>query len=308
MIHGVLNVYKEKGYTSHDVVAKLRGIVKQKKIGHTGTLDPDAEGVLPVCFGKATKLCDMLTDKDKTYQAVMLLGQVTDTQDTSGKVLEERDTSNLTEKAVTEAIREFEGEYDQVPPMYSALKVNGKKLYELAREGKEVERKARKVQIHEIRILEMNLPEVRMEVSCSKGTYIRTLCHDIGQKLGCGACMKELLRTRVERFEMAESLRLDEIEALQKEGSLAERIIAIDEMFPAYEQICLKPLAAAAVRNGNIFRKKDIIQKTALKEYTDGERVRVYDEEENFIAIYQYNEEQNLFKIVKMFFDGNEKK
>ena len=147
MIHGVLNVYKEKGYTSHDVVAKLRGIVKQKKIGHTGTLDPDAEGVLPVCFGKATKLCDLLTDKDKTYQAVLLLGQVTDTQNTAG----------------------------QVPPMYSALKVNGKKLYELAREGKEVERKARRITIHEIRILEINLPEVKLEVTCSKGTYIRTL-------------------------------------------------------------------------------------------------------------------------------------
>ena len=140
MIHGVLNVYKEKGYTSHDVVAKLRGIVKQKKIGHTGTLDPDAEGVLPVCFGKATKLCDLLTDKDKTYQAVLLLGQVTDTQDTSGQVLEKHSTEDLTNEKVENVIRSFEGEYDQIPPMYSALKVNGKKLYELAREGIEIER------------------------------------------------------------------------------------------------------------------------------------------------------------------------
>ena len=155
MIHGVLNVYKEKGYTSHDVVAKLRGIVKQKKIGHTGTLDPDAEGVLPVCFGKATKLCDLLTDKDKTYQAVLLLGQVTDTQDTSGQVLEKHSTEDLTNEKVENVIRSFEGEYDQIPPMYSALKVNGKKLYELAREGKEVERKARRITIHEIRILEI---------------------------------------------------------------------------------------------------------------------------------------------------------
>ena len=308
MIHGVLNVYKEKGYTSHDVVAKLRGIVKQKKIGHTGTLDPDAEGVLPVCFGKATKLCDLLTDKDKTYQTVMLLGQVTDTQDTSGQILEEHDTKELAEEKVRDVILSFEGEYDQVPPMYSALKVNGKKLYELAREGKEVERKARRVTIHEIRILGISLPEVKMEVTCSKGTYIRTLCHDIGQQLGCGGCMKELLRTRVEWFAIKDSIRLSEIEKLQKEGCLDEKIISIDAMFPTYDQVILTPSAALAVRNGNVFRRKDISPKVALKEYEDEEKVRVYDEEQNFIAIYRYSKADNLFKIVKMFFDGNEKK
>ena len=184
MIHGIINVYKEKGFTSHDVVAKLRGIVGQKKIGHTGTLDPDATGVLPVCLGKATKLCDLLTDKDKTYEAVMLLGMTTDTQDVTGRILEERSTETLTADKVREAIRSFIGDYDQIPPMYSALKVNGKKLYELAREGKVVERKARPVKILDIRIIEMDLPRVRMEVSCSKGTYIRTLCHDIGEQLG----------------------------------------------------------------------------------------------------------------------------
>ena len=190
MIHGIINVYKEKGFTSHDVVAKLRGIVGQKKIGHTGTLDPDATGVLPVCLGKATKLCDLLTDKDKTYEAVMLLGMTTDTQDITGRILEEKSTETLTADKVREVIESFIGDYDQIPPMYSALKVNGKKLYELAREGKVVERKARPVKILDIRIIEMDLPRVRMEVSCSKGTYIRTLCHDIGQKLGCGGPMK----------------------------------------------------------------------------------------------------------------------
>ena len=163
MIHGIINVYKEKGFTSHDVVAKLRGIVGQKKIGHTGTLDPDATGVLPVCLGKATKLCDLLTDKDKTYEAVMLLGMTTDTQDVTGRILEERSTETLTADKVREVIRSFIGDYDQIPPMYSALKVNGKKLYELAREGKVVERKARPVKILDIRIIEMDLPRVRME-------------------------------------------------------------------------------------------------------------------------------------------------
>ena len=172
MIHGIINVYKEKGFTSHDVVAKLRGIVGQKKIGHTGTLDPDATGVLPVCLGKATKLCDLLTDKNKTYEAVLLLGKTTDTQDITGEVLEEKSTEALTEEKVREAIEGFIGDYEQIPPMYSALKVNGKKLYELAREGKVIERKARPVKILDIQILEIDLPKVRMEVSCSKGTYL----------------------------------------------------------------------------------------------------------------------------------------
>lgn len=196
MVNGILNVYKEKGYTSHDVVAKLRGIVGQKKIGHTGTLDPDAEGVLPVCLGRATKVCDMLTEKDKTYEAVLLLGKETDTQDISGTVLRVGETEGLTQEQVKDCVMSFVGEYDQIPPMYSALKVNGKKLYELAREGKTIERKSRKVEIKEIRILEMALPRVRMEVSCSKGTYIRTLCHDIGEKLGCFGCMESIFVQR----------------------------------------------------------------------------------------------------------------
>lgn len=306
MIHGVLNIYKEKGFTSHDVVAKLRGIVKQKKIGHTGTLDPDAEGVLPVCLGKATKLCDMLTDKDKTYEAVMLLGKVTDTQDVTGTVLEEKSTDGLTEEAVREAVLGFEGEYSQIPPMYSALKVNGRKLYELAREGKEVERKPRLVTIHSIRILEVHLPEVRMEVTCSKGTYIRTLCHDIGEQLGCGGCMKRLLRTRVERFEMADSIRLDEAETLFREGKLMEKVISIDEMFPQYRALCLKPETAKAVRNGNGFQKDGILAMSSDEEFMDGEKVRIYDEERHFIAIYEYRKKGHYFKIVRMFFDGQQ--
>ena len=169
MIHGVINIYKEKGYTSHDIVAKLRGILRQKKIGHTGTLDPDAEGVLPVCLGGGTRLCDMLTDKDKTYRAVMLLGKETDTQDISGTVLKEMSVT-VTEEQVKAAAESFIGDYEQIPPMYSALKVNGKKLYELAREGKTIERAARPVRILELTIEEINLPRVTMTVTCSKGT------------------------------------------------------------------------------------------------------------------------------------------
>ena len=205
------NIYKEKGFTSFDVVAKLRGILKQKKIGHTGTLDPDAEGVLPVCLGKATRLCEFLTDKVKTYETVMRLGITTDTQDISGTVWKEQEVT-VSEQQIREIASSMIGESMQVPPMYSALKVNGKKLYELAREGKVIERKARKVHIFSIEIQEICLPRVRMSVHCSKGTYIRTLCHDIGQKLGCGGCMEKLLRTKVGIFELADTLKLSEID------------------------------------------------------------------------------------------------
>ncbi|MBO5657188.1 MAG: tRNA pseudouridine(55) synthase TruB, partial [Agathobacter sp.] len=213
MTNGIVNVYKEKGFTSFDVVAKMRGIFHQKKIGHTGTLDPDAEGVLPVCLGKATKVCDLLTDKDKEYKAVLLLGKQTDTQDITGTVLNEREV-NVTEEEVRQVIDSFVGTYDQVPPMYSALKVNGQKLCDLARAGITVERKSRPVTIHSITIMKVELPEVEMVVHCSKGTYIRTLCEDIGLSLGTFGCMKSLLRTRVAHFTLENSYTLEQISRL----------------------------------------------------------------------------------------------
>lgn len=303
MIHGVLNIYKEKGYTSHDVVAKLRGIVGQKKIGHTGTLDPDAVGVLPVCLGKATKLCDMLTDKNKTYETVLLLGKTTDTQDISGTVLSEAETGYLTETEVEQTIRAFVGEYMQIPPMYSALKVNGKKLYELARAGIEVERKARPVTIFDIQIKEISLPRVHMEVSCSKGTYIRTLCHDIGEKLGCGACMEELIRTKVSRFEIKDSLKLEEVQDLKEAGGLDAVLVPIDDMFSEYEAVTLKAEYQSFAYNGNVFFLKHLEQYLSL---SDDKKVRVYDKDGRFIAIYAFQKEKHLFRLEKMFFDRNE--
>lgn len=299
MIHGIINVYKEKGYTSHDVVAKLRGITKQKKIGHTGTLDPDAVGVLPVCLGKATKLCDLLTDKDKTYETVLLLGQETDTQDISGQILATKDTSHLREEEVREAVLSFIGEYEQIPPMYSALKVNGKKLYELAREGKVIERKARHVFIHDIQILEMNLPRVRMSVTCSKGTYIRTLCHDVGKKLGCAGCMEELKRTRVSQFLLKDSLTLDEIEQKLKEGVSEDIIIPIEDMFQDYPKVRVKESWEALARNGNLLPKKAVERANLI---SDEQIVRLYDSKERFIALHRWKEKEKEYHIVKMFF------
>lgn len=303
-MNGVINVYKEAGFTSHDVVAKLRGIVKQKKIGHTGTLDPDAEGVLPVCLGNATKLCGLLTEKEKTYRAVLLLGQTTDTQDTSGRVLTEAPVT-ATGEQVREAIISFLGDYDQVPPMYSALKVNGKKLYELAREGKEVERQARRVRILDMEIHEIRLPEVTFTVTCSSGTYIRTLCQDIGEKLGCGGCMKSLLRTKVDRFELADSHKLSELETMMHEGRIEEVLLPVDDVFAACPAVCIRQESDRLIQNGNPFGKEDIAETTGERppEGTELERncVRVYNSEGDFRGLYRREQGGRRYKPEKMF-------
>ncbi|RHR32385.1 tRNA pseudouridine(55) synthase TruB [Clostridium sp. AF19-22AC] len=311
MINGVINVYKEKGFTSHDVVAKLRGILGQKKIGHTGTLDPDAEGVLPVCLGKATKLCDMLTDKDKIYETVLLLGKTTDTQDITGKVLEETDTGMLAAGKIEDCIKRYIGEYEQIPPMYSALKVNGKKLYELAREGKEIERKPRRVQIHDIRIQKTEIPRVWMEVSCSKGTYIRTLCHDIGQDLGTGACMESLLRTKVSRFELKDSLKLAQIEEMKKGGCLMEAVTPVDQMFSELGALTVLEEHAALAYNGNPVPEHFLENPgSGILEGTDGRedtrRFRMYDEAGQFIGIYSFCQNSKEYRLEKMFLDQEE--
>ena len=221
---GVYNIYKEAGWTSFDVVAKMRGILHIKKIGHTGTLDPNATGVLPVCVGRYTKLVEKIAGDDKEYVAVMLLGVRTDSQDTTGTVLEPVanavDPATLTKDEVLSAIESFVGGYDQLPPMYSAKKVGGKKLVDLARKGIEVERTPRFVSISAIAVEDMDLPRVRMRVTCGKGTYIRTLCNDIGDKLGCGACMESLVRTRVGSYTIEDSVTLEELQRISDENCL----------------------------------------------------------------------------------------
>lgn len=301
MINGVINVYKEKGYTSHDVVAVLRGVFRQKKIGHTGTLDPDAEGVLPVCLGKATKLCDMLTDKDKEYETVMLLGITTDTQDVTGNLISKKTIpSEIDDELVKRSILSFVGEYGQIPPMYSAIKYEGKKLYELARQGKEIERKPRQVKINSIEILDISIPRVKMKVNCSKGTYIRTLCYDIGETLGVGACMEKLLRTKVDIFSIENSLKLDEIKEIVINNRIQEKILPIDKIFEKNPPCIVRKEAEKKIYNGGDFTKEDIMNYTPELENLN---VRVYDESGNFIGIYGFNKSKNTFTNVKMFLD-----
>lgn len=296
-MNGIINVYKEAGYTSHDVVARLRGICRQKKIGHTGTLDPQATGVLPVCLGNATKVCDLLTDKDKEYVAELLLGVETDTQDTTGQVLRERKVE-ASQEQISEAILGFQGHYSQIPPMYSALKVNGRKLYELARAGQEVERKAREVTIHQMEILEWNLPVVKIRVACSKGTYIRTLCADIGEKLGCGGTMKSLLRTRVGRFTAEEALTLGELEAMQQENRLEEILLPVDEIFQEAPSLHVKDGFGKLLENGNSLYPEQMKEERTCQE---GEWVRIYRTDGSFAGIYTYDGGRKWYKPVKMF-------
>ena len=297
-MNGIINIYKERGFTSFDVVAKLRGICHQRKIGHTGTLDPDATGVLPVCLGSATGVCELLTDKIKEYETVLLLGITTDTQDISGEVLESKDI-NLSEADVVSCIREFVGDIEQIPPMYSAVKVDGKKLYEFAREGKTVERKPRPVTIHSIDILDISLPRVTMCVSCSKGTYIRTLCHDIGNRLGCGGTMESLVRTRSGDFTIDTAVTLDRVQEWADAGELGHHIIPIEELFPDTGTIRLKDSADKLLYNGNIFKRRDVDVMTSPGD--SGSRYRVYDSKGTFTALYDYDKAKGIYRVFKMF-------
>ncbi len=327
---GILIVYKEAGFTSHDVVAKLRGICGQKKIGHTGTLDPAAEGVLPICLGNATKVCDLLTDRDKEYVATLRFGVRTDTQDMTGTVLEEKPVT-CTEEEMQAAVRGFLGPYDQVPPMYSALKVNGKKLCDLARAGKEVERKARPVEIKEIEVLESNLPHsAKIRVVCSKGTYIRTLIDDIGQCLGCGAAMEYLLRTRVGEFSLEEALPLNKLQHAKDAGTLLEVLRPTDRVFKAYPAFQVTAEGGRFLQNGNLL-KREMVRKMPQQaaganapeasapssglgnaeemachsDLTDGAFLRLYDTKGAFAALYTYEQGTDSLKPVKMFFTCN---
>ena len=305
MYNGVINVYKEKAFTSHDVVAKLRGILHQKKIGHTGTLDPDATGVLPVCLGNATKLCDILADKSKTYSVVMQLGLVTDTQDITGKVLEDNTSKVMPSKTDIEtAIMSFLGDYAQIPPMYSALKVNGKKLCDLAREGIEVERKPRNITINSIDIKEIadDCKMVSMVVDCSKGTYIRTLCHDIGGKLGVGACMKELERIRVSDFIIENAFTLSQIEDLCKQGKLEEYITSVEDVFSHLDTFYTLNDDDRLLNNGNKLLSQNF-SKESYRDVKNEEWVKVCDSNKKFKAIYKYLAGEDEFVPVKMFLE-----
>lgn len=281
---GIFNIYKEKGFTSHDVVAIVRRTIGQKKVGHTGTLDPDAEGVLPICVGKGTKLADYIMSDVKGYRAEVTFGITTTTQDSSGEIIEKKDVI-FDEDEIRHAVMSFVGDIEQIPPMYSAIKINGKKLYELARKGEEVERKARKIKIHDIKILEFLPPDkIVIDVLCSKGTYIRTLCVDIGEKLGYGAHMSKLLRTMSGSFKLENAIKLDYLKKLAEENRLEEALLNIDYVLRDYKKLYVSKKARKFLHNGckvydNFFEKTD-------SDLNIGDEVLVYDDEKMFVGIF----------------------
>lgn len=293
-MNGIININKPLGMTSHDVVGRLRRILKIKKIGHTGTLDPDASGVLPMCIGRATKTADMLTAQNKQYIAEVTLGSATTTLDASGEVTETSEV-NVDESDINSVVTEFVGDIMQIPPMYSAIKIDGKRLYELAREGVEIERKPRPVTIEKIEILGIDLENKKfsMKVDCSKGTYIRTLCDDIGRRLGCLAHMSALIRTRSGRFCIDDAYTLDEVEKMAEEGDMSF-LVPIDKVFEELPKLILSSRRAKLMCNGVRISAQGII---------DGETYRVYDESGSFLTISEA--ENGHLKILKTFYQTN---
>ena len=298
-MQGLLLLNKPEGKTSFSAVAAVKRLAHEKKVGHTGTLDPMATGVLPIFLGRATALSGLLLDGDKRYIAGVKLGITTDTDDITGKVLTQNSV-NVTDEQLQGALEHFVGKQEQIPPMYSALKVNGKKLYELAREGKEIERKPRHVDIPYINIEEISLPNVRFTVGCSKGTYIRSLCFDIGEKLGCGAAMSALERTRVGSFNIADAHKLGEIEQMMNNGTIFDYVLEPDKVFDEYKKVYVKKEFEKVLLNGNklYFEQLDLKEKCW---FDNEEKVSVYTHDGQFKAVYAFFKAERGFKPFKMF-------
>lgn len=248
---GIILINKPQGFTSFDVVAKMRGMLRTKKVGHSGTLDPMATGLLPILVGRATKCCDIMPCQDKRYRAVIRLGVVTDTLDTTGTILKTSDVS-VTMEELAAVLPHFVGEIEQVPPMYSAIQINGQRLYDLARQGIEVERAARPVTIYRCDLLGRGAGENEylLDVACSKGTYIRTLCADIGEMLGCGAVMSGLCRTEAAGFSLSDSITLEQANELAAQGTLEEKLLAVEEVFRTLPKVVLSEAQTRMYRNG----------------------------------------------------------
>jgi len=290
---GVIIINKPTGQTSHNLVGFTRRLFNIKKVGHTGTLDPDASGVLPICIGRGTKAADMLTASDKAYRAQFILGMTTDTLDASGEILTEQPV-NVSKEEIEETIKGFIGEIYQIPPMFSAIKKDGKKLYELAREGITIDRAKRKVTIFDIKICEIDMENfaITIDVSCSKGTYIRTLCEDIGMSLGCGAYMNTLVRTKSAGFTLEESHTPEELLEMKRTGTLEDIVIPVDRLFLDYEEVVLDAFLSGKAKNGIPIRKKSL---------AEGKLYRVYDENHEFLCISKYRE--NALYLEKAFWN-----
>lgn len=326
MYDGIVNVYKEQGFTSHDVVAKLRGIYGQKKIGHTGTLDPMAEGVLIVCLGRATKLADVIMSGRKRYIATMRFGIVTDTDDITGNVIEARgikdlvhDTSDKNklkqnlEKRLGNIFEKYMGKTMQIPPMYSAIKVSGKKLYEYARAGIEIEREARPIEIYLLKLKDIyiteeaeavtNLSELiieaSFEVECSKGTYIRSLIHDFGEDMGTGATMTMLLRDKANGFTAESGYKISDLQKLKDEDNLAESVLPMDDLLKDVPAVTIKDEAVKYLKNGNRLLLHNFTEGISDDIIRNARFIRIYHDN-NLMALYSYNKSIGALEVYRM--------
>lgn len=301
-MEGILAIWKPEGWTSHDVVAKTRGIVKVKRIGHAGTLDPMVTGVLPLCIGRSTRVVEYLQDRPKAYEATITLGIATDTEDITGKIVEEADASHISLEQVKEALQSFVGDIMQVPPMFSAIKINGQRLYDLAREGKVVERAARPVTIHEITLLDAKLqqerPTFRFHVECSKGTYIRTLCVDIGKKLGVPATMSMLIRTMSGGITKEQCLTIEQVQQLMEANELTEHLLPAEVAISHLPELIVKANKTRFALQGQKLYWSDC---KGHEQLVEDNIVRIYDEEHNFIGIFQLSQSEKLIKPIKVF-------
>jgi tRNA pseudouridine55 synthase len=305
-LEGILPVWKPEKFTSHDVVAKARRILGIKRIGHTGTLDPAVTGVLPLCIGRATRMVEYIQDLPKEYEAVMLIGMATDTEDATGIVTEHVDKVILEADQIERILHSFLGEIEQTPPMYSAVKVDGKRLYELAREGKEIERKSRKVMIHSIEILEMELkqkhPEVRFRVKCSKGTYIRTLCVDLGKALGYPSVMKHLIRTSTGNIQAEQCFTFEQIEQMKADGTLENHLIPMDVAVSHLPYVELNPLQALHAVQGKTIAFQHPPHVLAEQVGSLAQCLcRTYGPDQKFIGLFEWQEGVQRFVPIKVF-------
>ncbi len=301
MLNGIICVNKPEGFTSFDVIAKLRGILRMKKLGHSGTLDPMATGVLPVFAGSATRAISILPDTDKSYLAGFRLGLATDTQDITGKILEEKPFSVSMQEIEAKAPL-FRGNVKQIPPMYSAVSVGGKRLYELARKGIEIDRPAREIFIDNFDITEFDEKTGcgKLSVTCSKGTYIRTLIHDLGQELGCGAVMTALVRTTACGFTLSDCYTLDEIQKIANEGKAETITGSCERLFDGYPSLQLSRQKAAMYRNGVKLRLNE------LKGYGGEEFLKIYSDSGEFIGIARSDMENGVLRVLKNLSGGGE--
>ncbi len=295
-------VDKPSGFTSFDVIAKLRGMTRVKKLGHAGTLDPMATGVLPVFFGRAAKAIDLLPSHDKAYEAELQLGIATATYDVTGEKLETREFKYIGAADVERALANFSGEQEQTPPMYSAVRVDGNRLYDLARKGKDVFRPARRITVHEISLISAD--EARgvygFRISCTKGTYVRAICHDLGQTLGCGAAMSALRRTRACGYGLKDCVTLEQAQELKDSGALFKRLLPVESAFAALPRFTLDEPGAARFTNGVAL---------SLRQFESGpppgERLAVYGPGERFLGLAEADEAAQTLRIIKLFALGD---